>query len=162
LNVAEGASTEELLQAADITLPSFPPELFLWFALYFLGGYLLYASLYAAIGSMVESQQDAQSFLLPLLLPLIVAMYTLMPQVESPNSTLSVALSMIPLTSPISAIVRMAVADVPWWQTLLSLGLLFLSFVGVVWAAGRIYRVGILMYGKKPTLREMVRWIRYA
>ncbi|ARA94363.1 ABC transporter permease [Rhodothermaceae bacterium RA] len=162
LNLPDSASTEEILQAANITIPTFPPELFLWFILYFLLGYLLYASLYAAVGSLVESQQDAQGFLLPLLLPIIVAMYTLVPQVESPNSTLSLVLSMIPLTSPISAVVRMAVTDVPWWQMLLSLAILAATFLGVVWLAGRVYRVGILMYGKKPSPRELLRWLRQA
>ena len=109
---------------------------------------------------MVESQQDAQGFLVPVMLPIIVAMYTLVAQVESPDSTLSITLSMVPLTSPVSAIIRLAVSDVPLWQTLLSLTILFASFVGVIWLAGRIYRVGILMYGKKPSLRELGRWIR--
>ncbi len=162
LNLPDSASTEEILQAANITIPTFPPELFVWFILYFLLGYLLYASLYAAVGSLVESQQDAQGFLLPLLLPIIVAMYTLVPQVESPNSTLSLVLSMIPLTSPISAVVRMAVTDVPWWQTLASLAILAATFLGVVWLAGRVYRVGILMYGKKPSPREVLHWLRQA
>jgi len=154
------ASTAQLLEAADISLPSFPASMFVWLVLYFLGGYLLYASLYAAIGSMVESQQDAQGFVIPVVLPIIVAMYTLVAQVENPDSTLSVTMSMIPLTSPVSALIRIAVTDVPVWQSILSLVLLFSSFLGVSWIAGRIYRVGILMYGKKPGLRELVRWIR--
>ena len=159
-SLAETASTAQLMKAADINLPSFPTALFVWLTVYFLGGYLFYASIYAAIGSMVESQQDAQGFLVPVMLPIIVAMYTLVAQVESPDSTLSITLSMVPLTSPVSAIIRLAVSDVPLWQTLLSLTILFASFVGVIWLAGRIYRVGILMYGKKPSLRELGRWIR--
>ncbi|MBT4097758.1 MAG: ABC transporter permease [Gemmatimonadetes bacterium] len=159
-NVTAGASTAQLLVAADIHIPDFPASLFIWLILYFLGGYLLYASLYAAIGSMVESQQDAQGFVIPVILPIIVAMYTLVPQIENPSSTLSVVMSMVPLTSPISAIVRIAVTDVPLWQSVLSLAILFGSSLGVNWLAGRIYRVGILMYGKKPSLRELIRWIR--
>ena len=159
-DVAETATSAQLLAAADIELPSFPTAMFVWLILYFLGGYLLYASLYAAIGSMVENQQDAQVFVIPVVLPILVAMYTLLPQIESPDSTLSLVMSMIPLTSPVTALVRMAVTDVPVWQTLLSLAILFASFVGVAWLAGRIYRVGILMYGKRPGLRELMRWVR--
>ena len=161
-NLTDNASTAQLLEAADINVPSLPGGLFIWLTLYFLGGYLLYASLYAAIGSMVESQQDAQGFLLPVIMPILVALYTVMPQVENPDSTLSITLSMVPLTSPVSALVRIAVSDVPLWQTTLSLIILFGSFVGVTWVAGRIYRVGILMYGKKPSLRELLRWVRQA
>jgi ABC-2 type transport system permease protein len=161
-NLSDSASTAQLLQAADINVPSLPGGLFIWLTLYFLGGYLLYASLYAAIGSMVESQQDAQGFLLPVIMPIIVALYTVMPQVENPDSTLSITLSMVPLTSPVSSLVRIAVSDVPLWQTMLSLTILYGSFVGVTWLAGRIYRVGILMYGKKPSLRELLRWVRQA
>lgn len=162
MNLPDNPGTEEVLREVGITIPTFSPEIFVWFVLYFLFGYLLYASFYATVGSIVESQQESQAFLLPLLLPVIVAMYTLMPQVQSPHSTLSVVMSMLPLTSPISMIVRAAVADVPLWQMLLSLLLLVGSFIGAIWVCSRIYRVGILMYGKKPNLKDLVRWFRYA
>ncbi len=162
LDLPESASTAQVLEAADVTIPSLDPMVLVWFVFFFLGGYLLYAAFYATIGSLVESQQEAQSFLFPLLLPLIISMYTLMPQIESPNGTLSVVLSMLPLTSPISMIVRVAVTDVPAWQVLLSLLLLVGSFVVAVWVGSRIYRIGILMYGKRPSVRDILRWLRYA
>lgn len=161
-DLPETADTEQVLAAANITIPSLDPVVLVWFVLYFLLGYLLYASFYATVGSLVESQQESQSFLVPLLLPIIIAMYTLMPQIESPNSTLSVVLSMLPLTSPISMVVRTAVTDVPVWQVLLSLLLLVGMFLAAIWVGARIYRVGILMYGKRPSLKDLARWMRYA
>ena len=162
MDLPDNPGTEEVLSEVGITIPTFSPEIFVWFVLYFLFGYLLYASFYATVGSIVESQQESQGWLLPLMLPVIIAMYTLMPQVESPHSTLAVVMSMLPLTSPISMIVRTAVADVPLWQILLSLLLLVGSFIAAIWVCSRIYRVGILMYGKKPNVKDVVRWFRYA
>jgi ABC-2 type transport system permease protein len=160
--VPDIAELTQTLEAAGIAIPTIPPSIFFWFVLYFLFGYLLYASLYAAVGSLVESQQDAQGFLLPIMLPIIISMYTLVPQIERPHSTLAVALSMIPLTSPISMIVRTSVTDVPLWQMGVSLLLLVGGFLAGTWLSARIYRIGILMYGKKPKPRELLRWIRYS
>ena len=151
-----------MLEAQGIALPTLSPWLLVWFVVYFLLGYLLFASIFAGVGAIVESQQESQSYTLPIMLPVIIAMYTLMPQVESPHSALAVTMSLVPLTSPISMLVRMAVADVPAWQVLLSVALLAATFVGAVWLVGRIYRVGILMYGKKPSLKDLVKWVRYA
>lgn len=162
MNLPDTADTEQILAAANITIPAISPWLFVWFVLFFLLGYLLYASIYAAVGSLVESQQESQSLLFPLLLPVLIAMYTLVPQVESPHSALSVTLSLLPFTSPISMVVRMAVTDVPLWQVALSVLLLAGAFLGAVWLGARIYRVGILMHGKRPSLKEIVRMVRYA
>lgn len=161
LDLPSGASQEAMLKAADVTLPSLAPSVFIWFIFFFLGGYLLYASLFAAAGSAVEQQQDAQGFVAPLTAFAIAPMALIPLLVQNPNATLSVTLSLIPFFSPILMIVRLAIVDVPLWQTLLSYALLILSFIGSIWISSRIYRVGILMYGKKPSFRELVRWVRY-
>jgi ABC-2 type transport system permease protein len=160
-NLPEGVSGEDLAAAADIGLPQMAPELFVWFLLFFLGGYLLYSSLFAAIGSTVEHQQDAQGLMFPVTILIIIPMLFISVIVESPNSTLAIALSMIPFFSPVLMVLRIAVTEVPFWQALLAFLLLCATFVGAIWICGRIYRVGILMYGKKPTLRDLARWLRY-
>ena len=162
LSLPAGASEQALLEAADIAIPSVPASLFVWFILFFLGGYLLYASLYAAIGSAVEQQQDAQSLVFPLTLLVIIPILFIGYLVEAPNAMLSVVRSMVPFFSPILMIVRAAVVAVPFWQIALAFVLLVGAFVGAIWLSSRIYRVGILMYGKKPSLRELARWVRYA
>ncbi len=162
LGLHEGASPDAMLQAAGITIPTLEPTLFIGFVLFFLGGYLLYASLFAAVGSAVEQQNDAQSLMMPITLLIIMPILFITVLVEHPNSTLSVVLSLIPFFSPILMVVRIAATEVPFWQLALSYALLFGTFVGTIWASSRIYRVGILMYGKKPTLMEMARWFRYS
>lgn len=130
------------------------------FVLYFLGGYLLYASLFAAIGSAVDNETDTQQFSLPLTLPIIFAIYAAIYSVENPDGPLAFWCSMIPFTSPIVMMVRLPFG-VPFWQIILSLGILVLSFIGSTWMAGKIYRTGILMYGKKISWREMIKWVFY-
>ncbi len=161
-NLAADASQEALLEAANITIPSIAPSLIIWFVLFFLGGYLLYASLYAAVGAAVEQQQDAQSFSLPLTLLVVLPILFIVAVADSPNSTLAVGLSLVPFFSPILMVVRMAITDVPFWQLGLSYGLLIGAFIAAVWVSARIYRVGILMYGKKPSVRDLIRWFRQA
>lgn len=162
LNLPAGASTDEIMASANISLPHVSPMIFVWFILYFLGGYLLYASLFAAIGSAVEQQQDAQALTLPITLLILIPIIFMSFLIESPNSTLSVVLSLIPFFSPILMIVRLAIADVPLWQSTLAYLLLVGTFIGTIWMSGRIYRVGILMYGKKPAIKDLIRWFRYA
>ncbi len=158
----DDASQEAVLAAAGINIPVLPPSLFVWFVLFFLGGYLLYASLYAAIGSAVEQQQDAQALVMPVTMLVIVPILFIAYVVESPNAPLSVVLSLIPFFSPILMIVRVAVTDVSVWEAGLSFLLLMGGFIGSIWLSSRVYRVGILMYGKKPSLKDLARWIRYA
>lgn len=162
LNLPENASQEEILTAIDFSAPGISPMLFVWFVLFFLGGYLLYASLFAAIGSAVEQQSDAQSLTLPVTMLIIVPIIFMSFLIESPNSTLSIILSMIPFFSPILMVVRVAITDVPLWQSGLAFVLLVATFIGAIWISARIYRVGILMYGKKPGFRDLARWFRYA
>jgi ABC-2 type transport system permease protein len=162
LNLPATASQEEMLTAIDFSVPLVNPALFVWFVLYFLFGYLLYASLFSAVGSTVEQQQDAQSLMLPIMLPIIMSIVFLQSVIEAPDSTLAVVLSMIPLTSPISMVVRAAVTNVPFWEILISFALLVGAFFGCIWLSSRIYRVGILMYGKKASLKDLMKWVRYA
>lgn len=162
LNLPDTATQTEILDAVGFQIPDLGPEVFVFFVIYFLLGYLLYATLFAGIGSAVEQQQDAQSLTLPVMMPIIVSIVFLQAVIEAPNSTLSVALSLIPFTAPIPMVVRVAMIDVPLWQLALSLTLLAGTFVGAVWVSSRIYRVGILSYGKKPSLKEIIKWMRYA
>jgi len=135
-------------------------QIIVLFVLYFLGGYLLYASLFAAVGSAVDSETDTQQFSLPLTLPIIFAIYAAIYSAQNPDGPLAFWCSMIPFTSPIVMMVRLPF-DVPMWQIILSLSILVLTFIGTTWMAGKIYRTGILMYGKKATWKEMWKWLRY-
>jgi ABC-2 type transport system permease protein len=130
------------------------------FVIYFLGGYLLYASLFAAVGSAVDNETDTQQFSLPLTLPIIFAVYAAIYSAENPDGPLAFWASMIPFTSPIVMMVRLPFG-VDFWQIALSIGILILSFIGSTWVAAKIYRTGILMYGKKVTWKEMIKWVTY-
>ncbi|MCR4032200.1 MULTISPECIES: ABC transporter permease [Flavobacterium] len=131
------------------------------FVIYFIGGYFLYSSFYAAIGAAVDNQTDSQQFLLPIIMPLILSVYIgFFTVVNDPHGTIAVAFSMIPLTSPIVMLMRIPFG-VPWWQIAISVSLLFATFFLVVWFAAKIYRVGILMYGKKPSWKELYKWLKY-
>ncbi|MBP6611250.1 MAG: ABC transporter permease, partial [Paludibacter sp.] len=135
-------------------------QIIVLFVIYFLGGYLLYASLFAAVGSAVDNETDTQQFSLPIMLPIIFAIYAGVFSAENPDGPLAFWCSMIPFTSPIVMMVRLPF-DVPFWQIALSISILVLSFVGTTWLAGKIYRTGILMYGKKTTWKEMWKWLKY-
>lgn len=130
------------------------------FVLFFLGGYLLYSSLFVAVGSAVEAESDTQQLMIPITIPLILGIFVMLNTFQYPDSSLSFWCSLIPFTSPMVMMARIPF-DVPVWQVLLSLGILYASFTGIVWVSGRIYRVGILMYGKKPSFKEIWKWIRY-
>ncbi|MFV5684459.1 ABC transporter permease [Flavobacterium sp. GB2R13] len=131
------------------------------FVIYFIGGYFLYSSFYAAIGAAVDNQTDSQQFLLPIIMPLMLSVYIgFFTVINDPHGTIAVIFSMIPLTSPIVMLMRIPFG-VPWWQIVISITLLFGTFFSVVWFAAKIYRVGILMYGKKPTWNELYRWLKY-
>ena len=131
------------------------------FVVYFIGGYFLYSSFYASIGAAVDSETDSQQFLLPIITPLILAVYIgFFTVINDPHGTIATVFSMIPLTSPIVMLMRIPFG-VPWWQLVMSVTLLFVTFLFVVWFAAKIYRVGILMYGKKPTWKELYKWLKY-
>lgn len=136
-------------------------NLILAFIMFFIGGYLLYSSLYAAIGAAVDNETDTQQFMLPIIMPLILAVYIgIFTVIEDPHGTVSTVFSFIPLTSPVVMLMRIPFG-VPIWQQVLSLLILVGSFMFTVWFAAKIYRVGILMYGKKPSYKELVKWIKY-
>ncbi|WP_455004650.1 ABC transporter permease [Capnocytophaga gingivalis] len=130
------------------------------FLLYFIGGYLVYSAFYAMIGAAVDSETDTQQFLLPVLTPLILAIYVgIFTVIEAPHGTVSVIFSYIPLTSSVVMLMRIPFG-VSWGELLLSLGLLYAFFFLSIWVAARIYRVGILSYGKKPSYKELFKWLR--
>lgn len=132
------------------------------FIVYFVGGYFLYSSFYAAIGAAVDNETDSQQFLLPIIMPLILGVYIgFFTVINDPHGTIATVFSFVPLTSPIVMLMRIPFG-VPWWQLVLSMLILFGSFLGVVWFAAKIYRVGILMYGKKPSWKEIFKWVRYS
>ena len=135
-------------------------EICFYFILFFIGGYLIYASLFAAIGAMVDSQEDTQQYMTPIMVLFIFAMYVGIFGAQNPDGPLAFWTSMVPLTSPIVMMIRVPFG-VPWWQMLLSVALLVITVILIVMLAAKIYRVGILMYGKKPTYAEIIKWLKY-
>lgn len=135
-------------------------EIGLFFILYFIGGYMLYASLFAAIGSSVDSQEDTQQFMMPITILMVFALYAGIYSMENPDGPLAFWCSFVPLTSPIVMMIRLPF-DVPYWQLILSVVLLYGTSILITWLSAKIYRVGILMYGKKPDIRELIKWIKY-
>ncbi len=136
-------------------------QLVFGFLIYFIGGYFLYSSIYAAIGAAVDNETDTQQFMLPIIMPLMLAIYVgFFAVIDNPHGTVATIFSIIPLTSPIVMLMRIPF-EVPAWQLALSVSLLIASFVFTVWFGSKIYRVGILMYGKKPTYKELFKWLKY-
>lgn len=134
----------------------------LWFfPIYFLGGFFLYGSLMAAAGSAVDNVQDAQQFVMPITLPLILPLFFYMNIIQNPNGMFATITSHIPFFSPMVMPMRIGLGSVPWWEIVLSIVILILSFLACVWVSAKIYRTGILMYGKKPSFKEIFRWLRY-
>ncbi|MBI1286660.1 MAG: ABC transporter permease [Flavobacteriales bacterium] len=131
------------------------------FVFYFLGGYLIYSALFAAVGSAVDNEADTQQFMLPITIPIIFSFLMSQVVINNPDGTLAMWLSMIPFTSPIIMMVRIPFGGVPLGELALSMSLLVIGFVATTWLAGRIYRTGILMYGKKISYKELWKWIRY-
>lgn len=148
------AEIQQMLGSINIT------QLLICFVLFFIGGYILYASLFAAIGSAVDNESDTQQFMVPITFIIIFALYAGIFSAENPDGPLALWCSMIPFTSPIVMMVRIPFG-VSTWELVLSMVILYGSAIGLAWVAGRIYRVGILMYGKKPSYKEMIKWIRY-
>ncbi len=155
---AEMGTTIQLYLKEFLTLPI--GTLLLCFLLYFIGGYFLYSSFYAAIGAAVDNETDSQQFLLPIIMPLVLGVYIgFFTVLNDPHGTIATVFSIVPLTSPIVMLMRIPFG-VPIWQLVLSISVLVATFFLVVWFASKIYRVGILMYGKKPTWRELIRWMK--
>lgn len=159
-----GSSAEVQAAAASempFEIPTIGAELWITFILFFLLGYLIYSALFAAVGSAVDSESDTQQLMLPIMLPIILPMLFLGRVAQDPDSTFSIITSMIPFFSPMLMPVRVAMTDVPAWEYLSAIALMTGTFIGLIWLSSRIYRVGILMYGKKASFKEMAKWIRY-
>ena len=151
----------EMLQVmAAVTDFGYILRIFAYLLLFVFGGYLFYSAMFAAVGSAVDSIQDAQQLQTPITIPIILALLVMITVINDPNSQMAFWFSIIPFTSPIVMMARIPY-DIPLWEIVLSLVLLYGSFVGMVWVASKIYRVGIFMYGKKPSLKELFKWIRY-
>jgi ABC-2 type transport system permease protein len=131
------------------------------FIFYFLGGYLLYSAMFAAIGAAVDNEADTQQFMAPVTIPLVFAFIAGQFIIQNPEGPLSFWLSIIPFTSPVVMMVRLPF-EVPLWELFLSMALLVAGFIFMTWLAGKIYRTGILMYGKKATYKELWKWLRYS
>jgi ABC-2 type transport system permease protein len=131
------------------------------FIFYFITGYLLYASVFAAIGSAVDNETETQQFMLPVTIPIILGLMVAMGTMQNPESSLSFWFSMIPLTSPIVMMARIPFG-VPYWQIAISMAIMLVTFLGFVWMAAKVYRTGILMYGKKTSWKEIWKWLRYS
>ncbi|MDZ4806046.1 MAG: ABC transporter permease [Candidatus Eisenbacteria bacterium] len=138
----------------------FSPGLMLLFLAYFILGFTLFLAMFTAIGSMVNTEQEAQHMQQPIVFMLILPMYATFFFLSSPDSTAARVVSMIPFVSPMIMIMRITALMPPWWEIALSMALIAVTIVGVVWAAARIFRIGILMYGKRPSLPEIVKWVR--
>jgi ABC-2 type transport system permease protein len=157
-----GTESQQIITSVLLEINNLPmANLIVMFLFFFVGGYLLYSSLYAAIGAAVDSETDTQQFMLPILMPLILGMYVgFFTVIENPHGTVSQVFSYIPLTSPVVMLMRIPFG-VPLWQQILSLVILFATFIATVWFAAKIYRVGILMYGKKASYKEIIKWLKY-
>jgi len=131
------------------------------FLFYFIGGYLLYSSLFAAIGSAVDTESDTQQFVLPITIPLILSLVMIEPIMNNPDGTLAIWLSIIPFSSPIIMMVRLPFGGVENWEIIISATVLICTFLSTTYIASKIYRVGILMYGKKSSFKELIKWISY-
>ena len=155
-SVDENAMTQVLQGLMSVNFV----EIISFFVLYFIGGYLLYASLFASIGAAVDNETDTQQFVLPITIPILFAMYAGIYSIENPDGPLAFWCSLVPFTSPIVMMVRLPFG-VALWEKLLSLAILVATFLFTTWMAAKIYRTGILMYGKKITWRELLKWIKY-
>lgn len=144
----------------SINIPDIAPIVFVYFALFFLLGYFIYATIYALIGSMVTTAQEGGQLAMPIILLLVIAFYFAFPVIQSPDSSMAFWLSMVPFFSPITMLVRIVTLTPPFWQIALSLILGFATVLLLLWVAARIYRTGMLMYGKRASIPEAWRWVR--
>jgi ABC-2 type transport system permease protein len=148
--------------AKGVNLPTVPIGVLVAFVVYFLLGYFLYATLYAAVGAMVNSDQEAQQLQWPIVILIIIPIMFIMFIIQNPASQTSFILSLSPFFAPILMIARIVVQMPPLWEILLSMLIMAATIFGLIWVVGKIYRVGVLMYGKRPNLPELIKWIRYS
>ena len=147
--------------ASGFSIPTIPISVLVYFIVFFVLGYLLYATIYAALGAMVNTDQDAQQLQFPVMMFIIVAFFFAFYIIKNPNASLSKIVSLIPMFAPITMFTRIAIQMPPFSEILLSIVILILTIIFLIWLAGKIFRVGILMYGKRPTLPELLNWIKY-
>jgi len=147
-------------QGMNITLPHVPASIFIYLVLFFLLGYFIYATIYALVGSMVTTTQEGGQLAMPIILILVVGFYMAFPVMRSPDSPFAFWVSMVPFFAPITMLMRVVAQTPPLWQIALSLALGFATVVLLLWLAARVYRVGMLMYGKRATIPEVLKWIR--
>ncbi|MFL6215503.1 MAG: ABC transporter permease [Blastocatellia bacterium] len=145
-----------------VALPHVPPSMLVYFLIFFVLGYFLYATLYAIVGATVGSEEEAQQAQFPVTILIVIPMMIFTTVMANPNGPMAVTLSMIPFFAPTLMMLRIAVISPPLWQVLLSMAIMVVTILGAVWLAAKIYRVGILMYGKRPSLAELGRWLRYS
>ncbi|MBV9928865.1 MAG: ABC transporter permease [Acidobacteria bacterium] len=145
---------------ASIAIPQVPPSVYAYVVLFFLMGYFIYATLYALVGSMVTTSQEGGQLAMPIIMLLVVGFYLAFPVIRSPNSSFAVWVSLVPFFAPITMLIRIVSQEPPLWQILLSLCIGFATVAALLWLAGRVYRVGMLMYGKRATIPEMLKWVR--
>jgi len=157
-----GVFAPRLASASGFTMPAVPLEIWVFFLVFFVLGYFLFATMFAAVGALVSSDQEAQQLVFPVIMLVIIPFMFTFYIIGNPNAQLAVMLSLVPFFAPIIMFARIIVQTPPVWQIALSLVLLIAAIVGMIWIVGRIYRVGVLMYGKRPTLPEIIKWIRYA
>jgi ABC-2 type transport system permease protein len=159
--VALLASSPGLIAGAGMIKGILSARLLVYFAVFFLLGYTLYSTLCAAVGSMVNSEQEAQQLQFLVMMPMIISVIIAVNIIQNPEAPAAVWGSLFPLTAPLIMFLRIALQSPPPWQIALSIGLMIATTYGLIWLCARIYRVGILMYGKKPTLPQIMKWIRY-
>ena len=160
-DVAAANNDIEMIQAlAIIGNVGYVIEIFIYLILFLIGGFLFYAAINAAIGSAVDNIQDASQLQSVVVVPIILGLVMSMSVVSDPNSTLATILSFIPFTAPMTMMTRIPFG-IPTWEIITSIIILYLSFIGMVWLSAKIYRVGIFMYGKKPSIKELLKWVNY-
>jgi len=147
--------------AASFKFPSIPAYIFIYFIIFFILGYFLFSTLFAAIGSMVNTEKEAQQFMTPVIMMLVIPLLLIVFIMRSPNSSISVILSMIPFFTPTLMLLRVCILLPPFIQVGGSIVLMALTTLLMIWLTAKIYRVGLLMYGKRPRIREIIKWLRY-
>ncbi len=157
---AAGLDSEMMTAIATLMDPMYLFKIVAFLLLFTIGGYLLYSAMYAAVGSAVENVMDAQQLQTPITIPIIISIFAMMAVINDPNSQIAFWFSIIPFTSPVVMLARIPY-DIPAWEIVLSLVILYGTFVVMVYFAAKIYRVGIFMYGKKPSLKELYKWMKY-
>jgi ABC-2 type transport system permease protein len=162
LFVLSAVSAAPAFASSSFKLPQFNPVLVFFFFVFFLLGYFLFSTLYLVVGAMVSAEEDAQQLQMPVMLSAVIPMLLLEQVMRQPHSLFSTVLSLVPLFSPILMFGRISVSPPPLWQIGLSILLLLAAIYGAVWLAAKIYRVGVLMYGKPPTLPELFKWLKYS